>query len=70
MDPNFIDYYIIDYAIPLIFTIENCYRIDFGNPGANQLRHLVRSDCGQKIIIMHSNIYHCSLTQQQILMTS
>ena len=25
---------------------------------------------GKKIIIIYSNIYHCSLTQQQILMTS
>ena len=32
MDPNFIDYYIINYAIPSIITIENRYQIDFGNP--------------------------------------
>ena len=31
-DPNFIDYYIIDCAIPSIITIENRYQIDFGNP--------------------------------------
>ena len=33
MDVNFIDYYIIDCAIPSIITIENRYQIDFGNPG-------------------------------------
>ena len=32
MDPNIIDYYIINCAIPLIMTIENLYRIDFGRP--------------------------------------
>ena len=33
MDPNIIDYYIINCAIPLIITIENRYQIDFGKPG-------------------------------------
>ena len=33
MDPNIIDYYIIDCAIPSIITIENRYQIDFGKPG-------------------------------------
>ena len=32
MDPNIIDYYIIDCAIPSIITIENGYQIDFGKP--------------------------------------
>ena len=32
MDPNIIDYYIINCAIPSIITIENCYQIDFGKP--------------------------------------
>ena len=32
MDPNIIDYYIINCAIPLIITIENRYKIDFGKP--------------------------------------
>ena len=32
MDPKIIDYYIIDFAIPLIITIENPYQIDFGKP--------------------------------------
>ena len=32
MDPNIIDYYIINCAIPLIITIENRYQIDFGKP--------------------------------------
>ena len=32
MDPNIIDYYIINCAIPSIFTIENRYQIDFGKP--------------------------------------
>ena len=35
MDPNIIDYHIINCAIPLIITIENCYQIDFGKPGEN-----------------------------------
>ena len=32
MDPNMIDYYIINFAIPSIITIENRYQIDFGKP--------------------------------------
>ena len=32
MDPNIIDYYIINCAIPSIVTIENRYQIDFGKP--------------------------------------
>ena len=32
MDPNIIDYYIINCAIPSIITIENRYQTDFGNP--------------------------------------
>ena len=30
MDPNIIDYYIVNCAIPSIITI--CYQIDFGKP--------------------------------------
>ena len=30
MDPNIKDYYIIDWAILSIITIENRYQIDFG----------------------------------------
>ena len=32
MDPNIIDYYIINYLIPSIMKIENRYRINFGKP--------------------------------------
>ena len=32
MDPNIIDYYIINCAIPSIVTIENLYQIDFREP--------------------------------------
>ena len=32
MDPNIIDYYIINCAIASIITIENRYQIDFGKP--------------------------------------
>ena len=32
MDPNIIDYYIINCAIPSIITFENRYQIDFGKP--------------------------------------
>ena len=32
MDPNIIDYNIINCAIPLIITIKNRYQIDFGKP--------------------------------------
>ena len=32
MDPNIIDYYIINCAIPSIITIKNRYQIDFGKP--------------------------------------
>ena len=32
-DPNIIDYYIINCAIPSVITIENRYLIDFGKPG-------------------------------------
>ena len=35
MDPNIIDYYIINCAIPSIITIENRYQIDFGKPECN-----------------------------------
>mgnify|MGYP001804374394 CR=1 FL=1 len=37
MDPNSIDYYIIDCAIPSIITIEKRYQIDFGNPDSNKI---------------------------------
>ena len=37
MDPNIIDYYIINCAIPSIITIENRYQIDFGKPGCELL---------------------------------
>ena len=37
MDPNIIDYYIINCAIPSIITIiENRYQIDFGKPVWNR----------------------------------
>ena len=36
MDPNKIDYYIINCAIPSINTIENRYQIDFGKPAIGQ----------------------------------
>ena len=32
IDPNIIDYYIINCVIPSIITIENRYQIDFGKP--------------------------------------
>ena len=32
MDPNIIDYDIINCAIPSIITFGNCYQIDFGKP--------------------------------------
>ena len=32
MDPNIIDHYIINCAIPSMITVENRYRIDFGKP--------------------------------------
>ena len=32
MNPNIIDYYIIDCAISSIITIKNRYQIDFGKP--------------------------------------
>ena len=32
MDPNIIDYNIINCAIPLIITIKNRYQIHFGKP--------------------------------------
>ena len=32
MDPNTIDYYIINCAIPSVITIENRYQINFGKP--------------------------------------
>ena len=32
MNHNIIDYYIINFAIPSIITIETHYQIDFGNP--------------------------------------
>ena len=32
MDRNIIDYGIINCAIPLIITIENCHQVDFGKP--------------------------------------
>ena len=36
MDPNIIDYYIINCAIPSIITIKNRYQIDFGKPEYRQ----------------------------------
>ena len=38
MDPDIIDYYIINCAIPSIITIENCYQIDFGKPGSKPIK--------------------------------
>ena len=35
MDPNIIDYYTINCAIPSIITIENRYQIGFGKPENN-----------------------------------
>ena len=32
MNPNLIDYYIINCPIPSKIAIENRYQIDFGNP--------------------------------------
>ena len=32
MDPNIIDYYIMDCAIPSKITIEYRYQIEFGKP--------------------------------------
>ena len=39
MDPNIIDYYIINCAIPSIITIENRYQIDFGEPACEKHTH-------------------------------
>ena len=33
MERHIIDYYIINCALPLIISIDNCYQIDFGKPG-------------------------------------
>ena len=38
MDPNIIDYYIINSAIPSIITIENRSQINFGKPGQRSTR--------------------------------
>ena len=32
MDPNLVDYNLVDCAIPLKIAMENRYQIDFGNP--------------------------------------
>ena len=45
MDPNIIDYYIINCAIPSIITIENRYQIDFGKPAT--------VDCLQALYSIH-----------------
>ena len=37
MDPNIIDYYIINCSIPSIITIENRNQINFGEPGLLKL---------------------------------
>ena len=37
MNPNIIDYYIINFAIPSIITIENRYQIDFGKPASDNM---------------------------------
>ena len=39
MDPNIIDYYIINCAIPSIITIENLYQIDFGKLGHDSINY-------------------------------
>ena len=47
MDPNIIDYYIIDCAIPSIIKIKYCYRIDVRNPGSvlgNSYFHIFKLD--------------------------
>ena len=57
MDPNSIDYYIIDCAIPSISTIENRYQIEFGNPDSNKLRTLSPDIVLE--FILHNTIYQC-----------
>ena len=52
MDPNIIDYYIINCAIPSIITIKNRYQIDFGKPACD-LRHSMKvnfSNTGKQMI--------------------
>ena len=37
MDPNIIDYYIINCALPSTITIKNRFHIDFGKPAGHRL---------------------------------
>ena len=50
VDPNIIDYYIINCAIPSIITIQNRYQIDLGKPAHGVLTlHIQQHDftsCG------------------------
>ena len=56
VDPNIIDYYIFNCAIPSVITIENRYQIDFGKPADHAtLRN--RDICA--LVQFHSNL-ECS----------
>ena len=50
MDPNIIDYYIINCAIPSIITIENRYQIDFGKPVYDHTYFTLRRLCGAEFL--------------------
>ena len=68
MDPNIIDYYLINCAIPSIITIENRYQIDFGKPAVCCTKlHL--NDC-IRLVLRHkiSNLLRkCSCSGQMVV---
>ena len=72
MDPNIIDYYIINCAIPSIITIENRYQIDFGGPGVGYTSNVTSRCCftkmyrPNKLTTSHINCFQVFLFKLQI----
>ena len=61
MNPNIIDYYIINCAIQLIITIENHYQIHFGKPVSvtkgGQVRAPVAHQTGLQMLWISARLF-------------
>ena len=56
MDPNIIDYNIINCAIPSMITIENHYQINFGKPVCGPYLH---EDLDSIILNCRTDFFRC-----------
>ena len=57
MDPDQIDYYMINCAIPSIITIKNCYQIDFSKPVHDNIKNIPISKYFDNLTMLLTQFY-------------